>query len=94
MFIGELMSAKKFKVKSKVYWKWLGRKIEGHVVEVHHEPITKTIKGKKIKRNGSEDCPAYLVEAESGNLALKLQTELFANTPEKGKTNKPRIFST
>lgn len=84
---------KPFKLKAKVYWKWLGRKIQGHVVEIHFMPITKTIKGKNIKRNGSEECPAYLVESESGNLALKLHTELFAYTPDKVSKSKPKMFS-
>lgn len=69
---------KAFKVGSKVEWKWLGGVIKGVVKEVHLEPITKTIKGKNIKRNGSEEKPAYLVESEAGNLALKLQTELMS----------------
>jgi Hypervirulence associated proteins TUDOR domain len=75
---------KSFKKNALVYWKWLGREIRGTVIEVYFEPITKTIKGKNIKRNGSEDCPAYLVEAESGNLALKLQTELLRKEQKNG----------
>lgn len=87
------MQHKPFKVKAKVYWKWLGREIQGHVVEVHFESVTKTIKDKNIKRNGSKECPAYLVQSESGNLALKLHTEIFACTPESAKINKPKMFS-
>lgn len=83
---------KSFKKKDQVYWKWLGRKINGKVIEVYFESITKTIKGKNIKRNGSKECPAYLVEAESGNLALKLQTELFARE-QKEQKSQPKIFS-
>lgn len=82
-----------FKIKAQVYWKWLGRKIQGRVVEIHLNPVTKVIKGKNIKRNGSEECPAYLVESESGNIALKLHTELFAHTPDKVSKNKPKMFS-
>jgi len=68
--------AAKFKKGAKVEWKWLGRKISGKVEEVFLEPVVKTIKGKRIKRNGSPEKPAYLVRSEADNLALKLETEL------------------
>lgn len=68
--------AAKFKVSQKIQWKWLGRVIDGEIVEVHPKSVTKTIKGKKITRHGSEDKPAYLVRSDAGNLALKLATEL------------------
>ncbi len=57
-------------------WKWLGRIVAGVVVEVFTEPVVKVIKGKRIKRNGSSQKPAYLVRSEAGNLALKLVSEL------------------
>ena len=70
--------AAKFKRGSKVLWKWLGRGIEGVVEEVHFAPVVKMIKGKRIKRNGSAEKPAYLVRSSAGNLALKLETEIQA----------------
>lgn len=81
-----------FKLKTQVYWKWLGRKIEGRIVEIFFEPVTKNIKNKNIKRNGSKECPAYLVQAESGNFALKLHTELFALERVEVKRSKPSMF--
>lgn len=85
----------KFKKGSKVNWKWLGRQINGSVKEVYTESIVKTIKGKKIHRNGSPEKPAYLVESEAGNLALKLQTELEKTSAQKKAVSKvkPKIFS-
>ncbi len=71
---------RKFQVGSPVQWKWLGRIIEGVVVEVFTEPVAKVIKQKRIKRNGSPQKPAYLVRSEAGNLALKLVTELEPQT--------------
>ena len=65
-----------FNIGEKVQWKWTGRIIEGVVLEIFFHPVIKEIKGKAIKRNGSETKPAYLVKSEAGNLALKLQTEL------------------
>lgn len=66
----------KYRKNQRVQWKWLGGMIQGRVVESHTRPLTKVIKGKAIKRNGSPENPAYLVRSAAGNLALKLGTEL------------------
>lgn len=66
-----------YKKNAKVYWKWAGGIVHGTVEEIYQGPVEREIKGKKIKRNGSVEKPAYLVKSEAGNLALKLQTELF-----------------
>jgi hypothetical protein len=80
-----------FKKSSKVQWKWLGRSINGTVEEVFKSSITKTIKGKKITRHGTDEKPAYFVKSDAGNLALKLQTEL--HSPEKPASgSKPKMF--
>ena len=81
----------KFKIGAKVQWKWMGRLINGVVIESYTEPVTKVIKGKLIKRNGSSEKPAYLVESDAGNIALKLETELVKATPSKIKKN-PTMF--
>lgn len=70
--------ATKFRKKEKVKWKWLGGKVHGQVEDIFLKPVTKEIKGKMIKRNGSPEKPAYLVRSEAGNLALKLESELLA----------------
>jgi hypothetical protein len=70
---------KPYTKKSKVYWKWAGGTVHGTIEEIFMGPIEKEIKGKKIKRNGSVEKPAYLVKSEAGNLALKLHTELFSD---------------
>ncbi len=69
--------ASTFKINQKVEWKWMGGIIEGKVKEIYFEPVVKILKGKAIKRNGSHAIPAYLVQSNAGNFALKLQTELF-----------------
>jgi hypothetical protein len=66
----------KFQVGTLVEWKWLGSVIDGVVEEIYFSPIVREIKGKRIKRNGSPEKPAYLVRSEAGNIALKLETEL------------------
>lgn len=81
------------KKSAKVQWKWLGRNIVGTVEDIFTAKITKTIKGKAITRNGSPDKPAYLVKSESGNLALKLETELApVSASNKKSAAKPKMF--
>jgi len=67
---------KPYKTGSAIKWKWAGHHIMGTVEEVHFGPLERIIKGKKIKRNGSVEKPAYVVKSSAGNLALKLHTEL------------------
>jgi hypothetical protein len=74
----ELNMKNKFEVGCEVSWKWMSGIITGKVEDIYTVPITKEIKGKLIKRNGSIGKPAYLVKSEAGNFALKLHTELFA----------------
>lgn len=81
----------KFAKGAKVQWKWLGRAVNGVVLQSFVKPVERVIKGKKIKRNGSTENPAYLVKSEAGNEALKLGSELSAPT-RKAKVT-PRMFS-
>jgi hypothetical protein len=46
------------------------------VKEVHHEEVSRTTKGQKVKRKGSDDDPAYVIEQEDGTTVLKLQSEV------------------
>jgi hypothetical protein len=83
-----------FQKGQEVIWMWLGREIKGKVLEAYLEPVVREIKGKKIKRNGSPDRPAYLVQSEAGNLALKLHSELKEFKIDKNRQKKsiPKMF--
>lgn len=81
----------KFSKGAKVQWQWLGRGIRGVVVQAFQKPVTREIKGKKIKRNGSKENPAYLVKSDAGNRALKLGTELSSVRKQTSK-NTPKMF--
>lgn len=81
-----------FRKGSKVQWKWLGRPVHGAVQDVFKDSVTKTIKGKKITRHGSDEKPAYLVKSEAGNLALKLETELHSAKAKTSSAAKPKMF--
>jgi hypothetical protein len=84
--------SKNFPMGAVVQWKWLGRVIRGSVEEIYLKPVSKIIKGKMIKRNGSEENPAYFVQSQAGNFALKLHSELQAGEPSKPKSTRPRMF--
>lgn len=87
-------NVEKISIGTAVKWKWLGRMIGGTIKEVYFMPISKVIKGKTIKRNGSPENPAYLVESAAGNLALKLESEIQVVNKLKQKQSKPKMFAT
>jgi hypothetical protein len=61
---------------SQVRWKWGRSTAEGKVAEVYAEKVTRTLEGKEITRNGSDDDPALLIEQEDGSRVLKLRSEV------------------
>lgn len=61
---------------TKVRWNWGPGSAEGYVKEVFRRRVTRTIKGKKVTRNGEDDNPAYLIKQEDGDQILKLHSEL------------------
>ncbi|MCU0355307.1 MAG: DUF2945 domain-containing protein [Cytophagales bacterium] len=67
---------KNMKKGAKVQWKWGNGTAHGKVVETHKEPVERTIKGEKIKRNGSPENPALLIEQDDGDQVLKLASEV------------------
>jgi len=60
----------------KVEWNWGKSKAEGEIVKEYDKPVTKTIKGTKVKRNASKDEPAYEIKQEKGNEVIKSEGEL------------------
>lgn len=59
-----------------VAWQWGNGLAQGIVKSVHHEPTTIQSKGKSVKRNGTQDNPAIVIEHKSGNDVIKLSSEL------------------
>ena len=72
------MAANSFRTGQQVRWQWSGSSATGKVVERFDRRVQRTLKGSRIVRNGSKDDPAYLVEQEDGDQALKLGSELDA----------------
>jgi hypothetical protein len=61
---------------TQVTWSWGNGTGTGRVAEVFTAKVTRTIKGSEITKNGSEDCPAYLIEQDDGARVLKLRSEV------------------
>jgi len=60
----------------KVSWKWAKSTAKGKIKEEFQKPVTKKIKGTEVKRNASEEEPAYLIEQQNGSEVLKSESEL------------------
>lgn len=59
-----------------VTWKWGSSTAEGKIVEVFHEKVTRTIKGKEITRNATQEEPAFFIRQEDGAEVIKSASEL------------------
>jgi Hypervirulence associated proteins TUDOR domain len=65
----------KISIGDTVEWKYGQGKAQGEVKEVHTDDVTKTIKDKEIKRKGSAEEPALVIQHEDG-LVLKSASEV------------------
>lgn len=63
-------------VGEKASWQWNDSRTSGKIVQIYTERVTKTLQGSEITRNGSDDCPVYLIEQADGDRVLKLESEL------------------
>ena len=59
-----------------VTWKYGTGSATGKIESVHKEPITRTLKGSEITRNGSAADPALLIVQANGDRVLKLKSEV------------------
>ena len=59
-----------------VSWKYGTGTATGKIESVHNEPVTRTIKGAEIHRNGSADDPAFVIVQANGGRVLKLRSEV------------------
>ncbi len=59
-----------------VRWHWGSGVAKGTIEERFDRSVSRTIKGKRIRRNGTKDNPAYTVKQEDGGIVLKLGSEL------------------
>ncbi len=61
---------------TRVQWAWGDGHAAGEVEEVFHESVSRTIDGNEVKREASEDDPAYLIRQEDGQRVLKSASEV------------------
>ena len=64
----------------RVEWDWGSGTAEGSVTEVFTSDVTRTIDGTEVKRNASDDDPAYVIEQDDGDEVLKSGSELRASS--------------
>lgn len=70
--------SQKFQVNQYVQWNFGNGTAKGQIKESFKKKVTKTIKGTEVTRNATDEEPAYLIEQEDGDQALKSETELSA----------------
>jgi hypothetical protein len=68
--------SKAYAVNTEVAWQWGQSTAEARIREAFTERVTCTIKGSEIVRNASADNPAYRIEQDDGDEALKSHSEL------------------
>ena len=61
---------------TKVSWKYGTGTATGKIESMHKEPISRTIKGSEIHRNGSTTDPALVIVQDNGDRVLKLKSEV------------------
>jgi len=61
---------------TEVKWTWGSGTATGKVTEIFKETVSRTIKGNKVTRNGSDEDRAFLIEQEDGDKVLKLESEV------------------
>jgi len=67
---------RKYKKGSNVRWSWGGGTAHGQVTDSFTRRVQRTIAGSRIVKNGTERCPAYLIEQDDGSRVLKLHSEI------------------
>ncbi|QZD87364.1 DUF2945 domain-containing protein [Qipengyuania psychrotolerans] len=73
-----MSSSNSFQTNQYVKWDWGNGTGKGQIKERFEREVTRTLKGSKVTRDGSEDNPAYLIKQEDGDEVLKLGSELEA----------------
>ena len=59
-----------------VTWRWGAHTAKGRIEQVFTSPVSRTIKGTRVRRNASAEKPAYLVTQANGGYALKSHSEV------------------
>lgn len=71
---------KSIKKGDKVKWKWGAHWAKGTVMETYEKSDTKTIKGKEVTHHGSKENKALLIQNDSGDETLHLESRVEKDT--------------
>ena len=63
---------------TRVEWDWGRGTAQGFITETFTQPVARMLKGAHVKRNATDDNPAYLIKQEDGDEVLKRGSELQA----------------
>lgn len=66
----------KYQKETHIEWDWGNGIAKGQIVDSFEREVERTLQGSKVKRNGSEDNPAYLIRQDDGDEVLKLHSEI------------------
>lgn len=69
-----------YSVGDAVKWKWGEGHGRGRVAETFAREVQRTLQGSTVKRNGSDDDKALLIEQDDGDEVLKLESEVQADS--------------
>lgn len=61
---------------TKVEWDWGNGTASGRIDKVYMQKQTLKIKGSDVTRDADDDCPAYKIEQDDGDIVLKSHTEV------------------
>lgn len=70
---------RQFSKGANVSWTWGAHEAHGQVMESFTRKVSRTLKGTKVVREGSDDEPAYLIKQDDGDRVLKSHSELRAH---------------
>lgn len=65
-----------FKKGDDVEWDWGNGTASGTVQSIHTDDVEKTINGTTVRRTASDNCPAYSIKQDDGDLVLKAHSEI------------------
>lgn len=70
--------AQTFRTGTRVRWNWGQGVGRGRIADRFERHVERTIEGALIRRNGSPEDPAFLIDTDNGGQVLKLRSEIDA----------------
>lgn len=61
---------------TEVKWDWGNGTAKGKIEKVYTQKQTLKIKGNEVTRDADDECPAYKIEQDDGDIVLKSHSEV------------------